>query len=167
MELQSVNVVSLSEFQMALPSDLCRKQQLFASFAKTGHPMSKFTWGNLATLNLPNDPDGLKLNQRLHEFWKQYYTADRMTLVLQSKHSLDQLEEWAASIFHVILPSDNRIVSPNFNLMGSPYDTPNFNKIFQIIPVKDVNQVIFKIIFLVCFLSYQNVFNFSIISIFI
>ena len=126
---------------MALPSDSCRKQQLFASFAKAGHPMSKFTWGNLATLNLANDPEGVELNQRLRVFWKQYYTADRMTLVLQSKHDLDELQQWAVSVFHTILPSDGSFEPPRFDLMGSPYDTPNFNKIFQVIPVKDVNQV--------------------------
>ena len=140
--VQSISIFVLLEFQMALPSDTCRKQQLFASFAKTGHPMSKFTWGNSDTLNLPNDPEGSELNKRLRIFWKQYYTADRMTLVLQSKHSLDQLEDWAKSVFHVILPSDNLVVPPRFDVLGSPYDTPNFNKIFQVIPVKDVNQVI-------------------------
>lgn len=27
-----------SEFQMALPSDFCRKEQLFSSFARSNHP---------------------------------------------------------------------------------------------------------------------------------
>jgi len=140
---------------MALPSDSCRKQQLFASFAKTGHPMSKFTWGNSATLNLRDDPEGLELNKRLHKFCKQYYTADRMTLVLQSKHSLDQLEEWAISIFHVILPSDNSDTCPRFEEIGPPYDTPNFNKIFQVIPVKDVNQVTVNMKLLLAYLFFK------------
>lgn len=39
-----------SEFEIALPSDANRKQQLFGSLAKEGHPMAKFMWGNLQSL---------------------------------------------------------------------------------------------------------------------
>lgn len=39
-----------SEFEMALPADYNRKQQLFGSLAKEGHPMAKFMWGNLKSL---------------------------------------------------------------------------------------------------------------------
>ena len=44
-----------SEFEMALPADSNRKQQLFGSLAKDGHPMAKFMWGNLKSLV----PDGV------------------------------------------------------------------------------------------------------------
>lgn len=127
---------------MALPSDSCRRQQLFASLAKDGHPMAKFTWGNSTTLNLPNDQDGTELNQRLRLFWQQHYTADRMTLVLQSKHDLNELEEWAASIFQAI-PSTNSspATPPSFKELGFPFDSPEFKRLMKIVPVKDVNQV--------------------------
>ena len=130
----------ITEFRMALPSDSCRKQQLFASLAKTGHPMSVFSWGNSSTLNLPNDPDGTELNRRLRVFWEENYTADRMTLVLQSKHDLETLEEWATSIFKDI-PTRSPSCHPDFSQIGSPFDTPQFNRILQVIPVKNVNQV--------------------------
>jgi secreted Zn-dependent insulinase-like peptidase len=39
-----------SEFEMALPSDYNRKEQIFGSLSKSGHPMSKFMWGNLKSL---------------------------------------------------------------------------------------------------------------------
>ena len=133
---------------MALPSDSCRKQQLFASLAKPDHPMAKFTWGNSTTLNIPGDSEGTELNQRLCDFWKKHYTADRMTLVLQSKHDLDQLEDWASSIFQTIHSGENSTDSPNFDFVGQPFDTPDFNKIIQVIPVKDVNQVCRIFIFL-------------------
>lgn len=138
----------ISEFQMALPSDSCRRQQLFASLAKTGHPMTNFTWGNSSTLKLPDDPDGVELNRRLRLFWKEYYTADRMTLVLQSKHDLSQLEEWASTIFRGI-PSKNSCPSPpiSFKELGFPFDTPDFRQIMRVVPVKDVNQVVAKVDF--------------------
>ena len=130
------------EFQMALPSDSCRKQQLFASLAKNGHPMAKFMWGNSTTLKLANDSDGVELNRRVRLFWQEHYTADRMTIVLQSKHDLNQLEEWATSIFQAIPSSKNGLNNlPNFKELGLPFDTPEFKRIIRVVPVKDVNQV--------------------------
>ena len=39
-----------SEYQMSLPSDYCRKQQIFGSVAKDKHPLGKFMWGNKQSL---------------------------------------------------------------------------------------------------------------------
>ena len=39
-----------SEYQMSLPSDYARKQQIFGSVAKDKHPLSKFMWGNKQSL---------------------------------------------------------------------------------------------------------------------
>lgn len=128
---------------MALPSDSCRKQQLFASLAKTGHPMAKFMWGNSSTLQLAGDPDGAELNRRVRQFWQEHYTADRMTVVLQSKHDLNQLEDWVTSIFQAI-PSSQKGSNAqpiNFKELGLPFDTPEFKRIVRVVPVKDVNQV--------------------------
>ena len=41
-----------SEFEMALQSDYNRKQQIFSLAAKKGHPMGKFMWGNLKSLQM-------------------------------------------------------------------------------------------------------------------
>ena len=103
--------------------------------------MSVFSWGNSETLNLADDADGAELNRRVRLFWQQHYTADRMTLVLQSKHELDTLEQWAASIFQSI-PGRNPTGRPDMEQQyGSPFDTPNFNRILRVVPVKNVNQV--------------------------
>lgn len=37
---------SVSEYQLAKPSDSHRKEMLFGSLAKPHHPMAKFCWGN-------------------------------------------------------------------------------------------------------------------------
>lgn len=69
------------EFQMALPSDFYRKEQLFCGLAQPGHPATKFAWGNLITLrdNVTDD----KLYEELHRFRLRHYSAHRMTLALQ------------------------------------------------------------------------------------
>ncbi|TMS19969.1 Nardilysin [Larimichthys crocea] len=74
-----------SEYQLARPSDSHRKEMLFGSLAKPGHPMSKFCWGNAQTLK--HEPREKQINtyQRLRHFWKRYYSAHYMTLAVQSK----------------------------------------------------------------------------------
>jgi len=69
------------EFQLALPCDENRKEQLFSSFARTGHPANKFIWGNLITLRDNVDDD--KLYEELHKFRKRHYSAHRMKLAIQ------------------------------------------------------------------------------------
>jgi secreted Zn-dependent insulinase-like peptidase len=40
-----------AEFANALPSDLCRLEQLLCQTAQKGHPMQKFMWGMAVNLN--------------------------------------------------------------------------------------------------------------------
>uniref|UniRef100_A0A671YXU1 Nardilysin convertase n=1 Tax=Sparus aurata TaxID=8175 RepID=A0A671YXU1_SPAAU len=74
-----------SEYQLAKPSDSHRKEMLFGSLAKPGHPMGKFCWGNAQTLK--QEPQKKKINvyKRLRAFWKKHYSAHYMTLAVQSK----------------------------------------------------------------------------------
>ncbi|XP_044023266.1 nardilysin-like isoform X2 [Siniperca chuatsi] len=74
-----------SEYQLAKPSDSHRKEMLFGSLAKPGHPMGKFCWGNAQTLK--QEPKKKKINvyKRLRAFWKKHYSAHYMTLAVQSK----------------------------------------------------------------------------------
>uniref|UniRef100_A0A8D0AUE6 Nardilysin convertase n=1 Tax=Sander lucioperca TaxID=283035 RepID=A0A8D0AUE6_SANLU len=74
-----------SEYQLAKPSDSHRKEMLFGSLAKPGHPMGKFCWGNAQTLK--HEPKKKKINvyKRLRAFWKKHYSAHYMTLAVQSK----------------------------------------------------------------------------------
>uniref|UniRef100_A0A4W3IYV7 Nardilysin b (N-arginine dibasic convertase) n=1 Tax=Callorhinchus milii TaxID=7868 RepID=A0A4W3IYV7_CALMI len=74
-----------SEFQLAIPSDSSRKEVLFGSLAKPGHPMSKFFWGNSQTLKHNPKQQGIDVHARLQEFWKRHYSAHYITLAVQSK----------------------------------------------------------------------------------
>lgn len=70
-----------SEFQMALPSDTYRKEQLLASLCNPESPAHAFTWGNLETLR--DNVSDSTLYEKLHEFRKKHYSAHRMTLAIQ------------------------------------------------------------------------------------
>uniref|UniRef100_A0A8C5GZX4 Nardilysin a (N-arginine dibasic convertase) n=1 Tax=Gouania willdenowi TaxID=441366 RepID=A0A8C5GZX4_GOUWI len=91
-----------SEYQLAKPSDSHRKEMLFGSLAKPGHPMGKFCWGNAQTLKQEPKKNKINVYERLRAFWKKYYSAHYMTLAVQSKEMLDTLEEWVKEIFSKI-----------------------------------------------------------------
>uniref|UniRef100_A0A8C3MLF8 Uncharacterized protein n=1 Tax=Geospiza parvula TaxID=87175 RepID=A0A8C3MLF8_GEOPR len=74
-----------SEYQLARPSDANRKEMLFGSLARPGHPMKKFFWGNADTLKHEPKLNNIDTYTRLREFWQRHYSAHYMTLVVQSK----------------------------------------------------------------------------------
>ncbi|XP_076582903.1 nardilysin b [Chaetodon auriga] len=126
-----------SEYQLARPSDSHRKEMLFGSLAKPGHPMSKFCWGNAQTLK--HEPREKQINtyQRLRHFWRRYYSAHYMTLAVQSKETLDTLEQWVREIF--IKVPNNGEPRADFSHLQQPFDTPDFNKLYRVVPVRKVH----------------------------
>lgn len=128
-----------SEFQMNLTSDSCRKAQLLCGLTKKGHPVNKFPWGNLITLRDNVNED--MLYSKLHDFRKRHYSAHRMTLAVQAKLSLDELERMVIDCFSGI-PSnwqkgDDFSEFDNRNFLV----TENFVKLYKIKPVKDTYQI--------------------------
>ncbi|KAG8436909.1 hypothetical protein GDO86_007845 [Hymenochirus boettgeri] len=120
-----------SEFQIGRPKDPNRKQMIFASLAKAGYPMGKFSWGNAQTLKHDPKEKNIDVYSRLKEFYKIYYSAHFMTLAVQSKETLQTLETWVREIFSGGLPK------PDFSNLTDPFDTPNFNSVYKIVPIKN------------------------------
>uniref|UniRef100_A0A673LXS9 Nardilysin-like n=1 Tax=Sinocyclocheilus rhinocerous TaxID=307959 RepID=A0A673LXS9_9TELE len=113
-----------SEYQLAKPSDSHRKEMLFGSLAKPDHPMSKFCWGNAQTLKTEPKEKNINVYKRLREFWKRYYSAHYMTLAVQSK-GRNGLEKSSPK--------------PDFSEQLSPFETPAFNKLYRVVPVRKVH----------------------------
>lgn len=128
-----------SEFQMALPSDFCRKEQLFSSFARSNHPATKFCWGNLVTLR--DNVTDKKLYEELHKFKERHYSAHRMKLAIQARLPLDVLEDYVTQCFANV--PNNGLPADDFTLFkgSNSFDTPSFRKIYKIKPIKDICQV--------------------------
>uniref|UniRef100_A0A6I8P7N4 Nardilysin convertase n=1 Tax=Ornithorhynchus anatinus TaxID=9258 RepID=A0A6I8P7N4_ORNAN len=126
-----------SEYQLARPSDANRKEMLFGSLARPGHPMGKFFWGNAETLKHEPRAKNIDTYTRLREFWQHYYSAHYMTLVVQSKETLDTLEEWVTEIFSQI--PNNGLPQPTFGHLTEPFDTPAFNKLYRVVPIRKVH----------------------------
>lgn len=88
-----------SEFQLKLRDDTRRLYQVHKETVNPDHPFCKFSVGNLQTLD---HRPGRSLHEELVSFYHQHYSADRMTLVLTSSHSLAQLTAWATEKFSAI-----------------------------------------------------------------
>ncbi|XP_059475438.1 nardilysin-like isoform X2 [Neocloeon triangulifer] len=138
-----------SEFNLALPSDYHRKKQLLGTLAKKNHPAAKFAWGNVKTLGgtageKQNETDS-NVHGKLREFREKHYTAESMTLAIQSTHDLATMQEWVLESFGAV-PSANldknitKEVGANLDL-EAPFDTPEFKKLYYVAPVKDVQEV--------------------------
>ncbi|KAM8931011.1 nardilysin [Pelodytes ibericus] len=126
-----------SEYQLARPSDSNRKEMLFGSLAKPGHPMRKFFWGNAQTLKHDPKEQNIDTHARLREFYNSYYSAHYMTLAVQSRESLDTLEEWVKEIFCKI--PNNCLQKPDFSHLSEPFNTPGFNSLYRVVPIKKVH----------------------------
>ncbi|XP_030647113.1 nardilysin b [Chanos chanos] len=126
-----------SEYQLARPSDSHRKEMLFGSLAKAKHPMSKFCWGNAQTLKHEPREKNINTYERLREFWRRNYSAHYMTLTVQSKETLDTLEKWVREIFSNV--PNNGLPQPDFSHLQDPFETPAFNKLYRVIPVRKIH----------------------------
>uniref|UniRef100_A0A8B9PHG8 Nardilysin n=1 Tax=Apteryx owenii TaxID=8824 RepID=A0A8B9PHG8_APTOW len=128
-----------SEYQLARPSDANRKEMLFGSLARPGHPMKKFFWGNADTLKHEPKMNNIDTYTRLRDFWQRHYSAHYMTLVVQSKETLDTLEKWVMEIFSEI--PNNGLPRPSFGHLTQPFDTPEFHKLYRVVPIRKVHSL--------------------------
>lgn len=127
-----------SEYQMALPNDFTRKQQIFGSLANPGHPMGKFFWGNLESLQLAKYEDA-KVHEMLCSFKDRHYCAKSMTLTIQSQHDLDTLQGWIEESFSDV--PNNEFAHETFGHLTDPFKNANFNKIYKVSPIQNVYQL--------------------------
>nr|CAI5844579.1 unnamed protein product [Callosobruchus analis] len=127
-----------SEFQMALPSDTSRKEQLLCSLSQEDSPVNTFAWGNLVTLrdNISDD----KLYEGVHQFRRRHYSAHRMTLAVQARLPMETLEHYTLECFTNI-PNNNLPPDDFSQFSASIFDTPQFTRMYYVKPMKDLCQV--------------------------
>lgn len=135
-ELQAID----NEFQLVLPSDSCRLQQLLGSIAHEGHPMRKFMWGNTTSLKKVPMRDGIDVHTALRSFFEEHYSPEVMTLAVQSRHSLDELEQMINEIFSAI-PKRKASTKLATIPCGDPFPLEQFTKLYKVQPVRKVNKL--------------------------
>ncbi|KAL4712331.1 hypothetical protein ACJJTC_001492 [Scirpophaga incertulas] len=129
-----------SEFSLASPSDTNRQDQLLASLFPKGHPARTFTWGNLRSLR-DEIADDEKLYRAAHEFRKRHYSAHRMTVAVQARLDLDELESYVVNTFGQV--ETNELPPDDFSQFAFKPDsiTPEFRSLYYIKPASDTSEV--------------------------
>lgn len=84
-----------SEFQMYINQDNWRLVDVNKATANPKHPFHRFNVGSLETLN----QDKETLHQKVIEFYNQFYSADRMTLVMVGPDDIEKQINWVKKYF--------------------------------------------------------------------
>ncbi|EDW78671.2 uncharacterized protein Dwil_GK13929 [Drosophila willistoni] len=125
-----------SEFEQTYLRDDIRRDQILASFAGDGYPHETFMWGNLQSLR--QEFVEKTLHEALHDFWRKYYVSSRIIVCLQSKLSLNSLEE--ILLRHCLnIPNNDEInLSKNILNYDESFRDEFYREVFLVQPVEDV-----------------------------
>lgn len=105
-----------SEYKARIKNDYRRQRDVFSQVVNPKHPSAKFSVGNLDTLA---DTAKSKVRDDLLVFYKQHYSANRMTLVVVAPNSLDELETMVRGRFDAV---------PNYKSVQPKHGQPLFKK---------------------------------------
>jgi len=131
--LRELNAVD-SENSKNLQNDSWRKFQLIKSLAREDHPLNAFATGNLETLKNKPESMGINIRDACIDWYKKYYSANLMKLVVYGKETLDVQQKWVEEKFSSI-PNYNTIrptVSPD------AYGPDETSKLVELVPIKDI-----------------------------
>ena len=118
-----------SEHEGRLNNDNVRLWAARYQLAEKNHPMAKFGCGNKKTLTHEDGDE--EVYKRLHEFRKRYYTAQSMSLVIQSQNTLEDLEALVREAFSDV--PNNGLEKETF---GHPFAKDRFPCILKAVPIK-------------------------------
>lgn len=97
-----------SEYTAKYTDEYRRIRDVYREIALPGHPVNRFSVGNLDTLQVTKPRD---LRKDLIDFYDTHYSADRMGLVVISNQPLAVLHDWIMDKFSSV---------PNRKLQGLP-----------------------------------------------
>ncbi|OWZ05767.1 Insulin-degrading enzyme [Phytophthora megakarya] len=135
-----------SESTNYLQDDSWRINQLERGLGNQKHPYHKFGVGNKETLGVTPTEKGIDVREALLKFYKEYYSASIMKLVVYGQEDVDTLSKWVLEYFAEI-PNLGRN-SPVFNeqpytmdqvarRLEVPYTVDQLARRLEVVPVMD------------------------------
>ena len=79
------------------------------------------------------------MHEKLHQFKDRHYTAQSMTLVVQSQNTMETIENLVVDIFSKV--PNNGLQKETFGHMEKPFGTPGFHKLYKVAPLQNVYQL--------------------------
>lgn len=133
-----------SEFRLTQNSDSSRVAQLFAHFARPGHPFRIFGWGNSESLRDAPKKKKANINKELKKFYKTHYRAPRLRLCVYGVEPLDSLEEAVLASFDNlpgVAAGEADTQDELLSKAGMPFDEATLPKLLRVRPVKDTHKI--------------------------
>ena len=115
---------------MTVSDDHWRSFQILKSLSDPGSLYNRFGCGCNETLKTE------KLNKKLWEFNRKYYSSNLMKLCVYSNESLETIEKWIIELFSPV--KNNSVAQRNANLYPKAFEVgKNMKKCLEIVPIKD------------------------------
>ncbi|KAG5454703.1 Nardilysin [Clonorchis sinensis] len=121
-----------TEYRKLKVTDQAAIRQFISFLAKDGSPFHKFHKGNSSSIRGKPEKSTEAIRQILLEQFAAYYSAHHMTLVVQSSHSLDNLERMISELFSRLRKIPAADVS--FAQHTDSFNNQNFMKFYKVIP---------------------------------
>ena len=121
-----------SEYRMHAKEDGWRLHMAQNATSNPDHPKSRFTIGDLQTLN--ND-DGTSLWKDLKAFYERYYVAPNMGVVVYGREPIEQLEVWLKESFADVPDGGGK--KPDTHIGLPPYAENQTGVRVNLVPLKE------------------------------
>ena len=116
-----------SEYTAKIKDDSRRYFDALKQIINPEHPFSKFTVGNLTTL------DGQNLAREVRQFWQDNYSANLMSLAVIGPQPLDQLEKWVSERFSGIANYNYELSAP----LGPMFEDEDLPSVLEVNALRD------------------------------
>ncbi|ETO62175.1 hypothetical protein F444_19897, partial [Phytophthora nicotianae P1976] len=123
-----------SESTNYLQDDSWRINQLERGLGNHKHPYNRFGVGNKETLSVTPVEKGINVREALLKFYKEFYSASIMKLVVYGKEDVETLSKWVLEYFTAI-PNSGR-ETPSFD-GEPPYTVDQLARRLEVVPVMD------------------------------
>jgi insulysin len=95
-----------SEYRLKIKDDNLRMIAAMAETSNPKHPFHRFGVGSIETLSeIKGQPS---VRQSLVDFYDNYYSSDKMTLIVASSHKINQLQAMAIKYFNSVPMRENK-----------------------------------------------------------
>ncbi|GGX40608.1 insulinase family protein [Saccharospirillum salsuginis] len=130
---REINAVH-SEFTASLQNDSRRLEDAVREVVRPDHPASRLAIGNRETLQHPN------LRDRLIEFYRQHYVADRLSLAVYGPQDIETLKSWVNDRFNGVRSVES--TSPVYD--QSLFETTQLPMLMEVEPRRETRQLSFR-----------------------
>ncbi|CAD5326087.1 unnamed protein product [Arabidopsis thaliana] len=120
-----------SEHQNNLLSDSWRMAQLQKHLSREDHPYHKFSTGNMDTLHVRPEANGVDTRSELIKFYDEHYSANIMHLVVYGKENLAKTQGLVEELFQGIRNTNQGI--PRFP--GQPCTLDHLQVLVKAVPI--------------------------------